>query len=491
MRTSVLGGDVVSRGFFGPLSRPAIAAVGVVVVLTVVLWLGLGGVLGTTGGFVLLGGGVAAVYPWGGRRAAAERGLRQVRYVRCRIRGLHRFDPAARVPVGKRPTWPVPPPLGSVWPLDLRDTPHRDMFVLHHHNPGEQAYLSVLIQVDGHAGAPLSEQDASARYGTLLSQLAQGGSFITGLQQICRIGPHDPAGHRAFVAARLSTRNSSRRFASWYDGLVGDVTRGAPQHRNYVAVRFPVTGEFRAAARRYGPGDAGWAGLVRAELADFVRRAGPAGLTRPRVLGEHRACAVLRSLQDSGFPLDQHEGVRWPGCWQPYVAGRRCLVVNGKWFSRTAVVPRDAVTPIPRGPRWPAELLAEPGPPLIRTLSVRMELVPAAVARARALRDARTDNATRHTRTTSRGEDSVDETVLSGSQRRVRDLAPGSGHHGVEWAMAISVTARDPGELSRACARITDVAANCGLTRLDWQDTWHDAAAIMTLPLARGMAVDR
>jgi hypothetical protein len=37
MRTSILGGEVASRGYFGPLTRPAIAALGVSVALTILL----------------------------------------------------------------------------------------------------------------------------------------------------------------------------------------------------------------------------------------------------------------------------------------------------------------------------------------------------------------------------------------------------------------------------------------------------------------------
>ena len=46
-------------------------------------------------------------------------------------------------------------------------------------------------------------------------------------------------------------------------------------------------------------------------------------------------------------------------------------------------------------------------------------------------------------------------------------------------------------ELLRACARVEVAAANCAIGRLDWQDGWHDGAAMTTYPMARGMAVAR
>jgi hypothetical protein len=469
MRTSMLGGEVVRGGYFGPMSRPAVAALGASAVLTIALWLGVGGAFSTVAGFVVLGTAFVALYPWDGRRTVAERWLWRARFLHSRVCGLNRFVPAGLVTSGPRHRrWP--PPLGQVRPLDLRGTPHEDMFVLYHHNPGEERYLSVVLQLDG------QQEEASAGYATMLAHLAKGG-FVRGIQQLTRIVPHDPARHRVFIAARAARQPGRQWLVSCYQDLVDRTAVTSEQHRNYVVARIPVTHQFVTEAQRCGAGVAGWAELVREELARMADLVRGAGLSRPRVLGEQRTCAVLRSLQDPDFPIDHHAGVRWWNCWQSYVGEYSHVTVNGKWFSRTAIVPRDAIPAVPLGSRWLAALLTQVDPPVIRTLSVRMEVVPAVAARAATVRDAAMD-------CPAWAEDTA-------AQQRLRDLAPGSGHHGVHWSMAISITARDPGGVRRACARIGEAAADCALSRLDWQDSKHDIAAVMTYPLGRGMAVRR
>lgn len=486
MRTSILGGEVVGRGMLGKVDSRTGAALGGVGLIAVWLWLGIGGATGTIAGLGVVIVGVAVLYPWNGRRSPAAGWVRAWRFLVRRRRGVAAFvaDPDNEQAV-------TPPPVGRVSPLDLAGTPHEDMFVLRHANPGESPYLSVVMEVDGQPQGLRTVAEfeaASARYGVMLSQLARDGSFIRGLQQINRILPHDPARHRAFIAARVSERPGIESLVRSYEDLIDLTTHTAEQHRNYLVARFPMTGEFGAAARRYGQGEAGWAGLVREELARLAELVSRADLVRPRVLGEQRTCAVLRSMQDPSYPVDQHEGIRWHNCWQDYQGERGHVAVNERWLHRVAVVPRDAIGAVPLGSHWLAPLLVEVNPAVIRTLSVRMEFVPARVARARAVRDVAVDGASRHN-AAEKGQigDGTDEMLLSASRRRLNDLTPGSGHHGVEWSMSLSVTAADTGELARASTRVANAAANCAIGRLEWQDTWHDAAAITTYPLARGM----
>lgn len=488
MRTSILGGEVAGRGLFGRLDRRSALALGAVVLFAAVLWLDVGGSAGIVSGLGMVAAGFVVLYPWSKQRSAAELWLRAWRFWLRRRRGLTVFTAGNAAE-------PAPPVLGRVEPLELEGTQHEDMFVLRHSNPGEPSYLSVVMEVDGQPQGLRTEaqfEAASARYGTMLAQLARDGSFIRGIQQINRIVPHDPALHRAFIASRVSGRPAIQTLVRSYEDLIDLTANTAEQHRNYLVARFPVTGEFVAAARRYGAGAIGWAGLVREELARFADLVARADLARPRVLGEQRTCAVLRSIQDPGFPVDRHEGVRWHNCWLGYRGERGHLAIEGRWLHRVAVVPTDAMAAVPLGSHWLAPLLVEVNPAVIRTLSVRMEFLPARVARARAVRDVAVDGASRHNaERRGRVGDGTDEMMLSASSRRLADLAPGSGHHGVEWSMAVSVTAADEGELARACTRVENAAANCAIGRLEWQDTWHDAAVLAAYPLARGMAAIR
>ncbi|CRK56997.1 putative membrane protein [Alloactinosynnema sp. L-07] len=500
MRTAVLGGEVARRGLFGALPKPAYAALGVAVITAFILWLGVGGMTGAISGFVVLAATYVLVNPWSRHRSIAENGLWALRWRLRRRSGQTRFAAPGALAVAERepgeivePLWELPVPLGRVEPLDLAGTDHEQFFILHHHNPGEPDYLSVMMEVQGQASGLRAERaydTVSMRYGIMLAQLAKTGSYIRGLQQINRIVPHDPTPHRAFVTTRVSQRAGLEDVIASYEELVDSTASTAEQHRNYLVARLPLTGGFFDEARGYGDGAAGWAGLVREELARLADLAVRAELTRPRVLGEQRSCAVLRSLQDPRWPIDRHEGVRWSNCWQSYRAERDRLVVNDLWHTRTAFLPRSGIAPAQLGPRWLSPLLTKVNPSVVRTLSVRMEFVPDALARAKAVIDVAQDGASL-LGADEKGKvgDGTEQVMLSASARRLRDLAPGSGHAGVNWSMAISVTAADPGELRRACMRVANEAAQSALTDLDWQDTQHDVAVLATYPLARGMAV--
>jgi hypothetical protein len=498
MRVAYLGGEVSRRGLFGSLSRPAYVVLGLAVFGAFLLWIGVGGMVGAIGGFALLGASYAVVNPWGRRRSIAENWLWTLRWWQRQRSGQTVFtalDHVAQLDPDTitRPIWNSPVPLGRVEPLDLSGTGYESLFVLHHHNPGERPYLTVMMEVQGQASGLRTDsayESVAMRYGVMLAQLAKSGSYIRGLQQINRIVPHDSTPHRSFIAQRVSTRPGLEEVIASYEDLVDLTALEAEQHRNYLVARIPLTPEFYEESQSYGDGLSGWAGLVREELARMADLAARAELSRPQVLGEQRTCAVLRSLQDPRWPIDQHEGVHWNNCWQSYRAERDRLVVNDTWHTRTAFLPREGIAPAPLGPRWLAPLLTKVSPSVIRTLSVRMEFIPDKRARAKAVVDVTQDGASlQGGDQKNKIGDGTDEVMLSASARRLRDLAPGSGHQGVDWAMSIAVTALDPGELRRACMRVANEAAQSALTDLDWQDTWHDVSVLSTYPLARGMAV--
>ena len=84
--------------------------------------------------------------------------------------------------------------------------------------------------------------------------------------------------------------------------------------------------------------------------------------------------------------------------------------------------------------------------------------------------------------------DGTTDMMRSASEQRAADLMPGSGHHGIAYTFAVSVTGRDPADLRRARARVEEAAAECCITDLRWAARRHDVAVFATYPLARGMA---
>ncbi|MDP1293840.1 hypothetical protein Q6296_28910, partial [Klebsiella variicola] len=77
------------------------------------------------------------------------------------------------------------------------------------------------------------------------------------------------------------------------------------------------------------------------------------------------------------------------------------------------------------------------------------------------------------------------------SAHRRSDLKPGSGHHGMIYSLAVSVTGRGEDDALRACTRVEQAAADCGIGEIEWQDNRHDVASLLTLPLGRGLAATK
>ena len=155
MRISVLGGEISRRGLLGSLGTPAYAALGAAGCIAFTLWLAVGDVAGAVSGFAVLAGTYGVVRPWG-RRSIAAQALWAWRWRRRRLRGETTFTAPEMVRESDPdhlfgPLWALPTPLGRVEPLDLSGTAWEQMFILWHHNPGERAYLSVLMEVQGQA----------------------------------------------------------------------------------------------------------------------------------------------------------------------------------------------------------------------------------------------------------------------------------------------------------------------------------------------------
>jgi hypothetical protein len=127
--------------------------------------------------------------------------------------------------------------------------------------------------------------------------------------------------------------------------------------------------------------------------------------------------------------------------------------------------------------------------PTIRTVSVRLDFVPAARARTAARGDFTADEA-RKVKEARKGkiDDGSSDVLLSASDRRRQDLMPGSGHHGVIYSLAVAVTGRDEEDLERACLRVTEAANDSAISEIEWATDDHDVRVFATLPLGRGLA---
>lgn len=518
-RTAHLDPQVRRHGLFG-MSRLMVIVWAIAVFVTIVIWMSVRGWSGAIIGAIILGGVALTTSQRGGEKSIAGQVIFQWRNHFRRRRGEHiycstadrgdrtgipspDYDPEAD------PAWQHPVPLGNVTPLDLTGTGFDSLFILLHTNPGETQYLSVMLQVEGLKGGLRSNAAYATswqQYGYLAAELAQEGSFIRGTQQIHRSVAYDLTPHTEWYAKKLVNADGKlKKMVDSYWGLLQEVRPIAEEHRVWYIVKIPVDRNFiaRASTRdSWGDGrraEVGWASVVRDELERFEMLLRGAGMGEVTVLGRQRTCAVIRSLMDPSFALDDDTDADWESCWQSYVGGRDAVVVNGRWHTAVAHVPPGGIDPTPLGPLWLHPLLvgvaADEGTEdqkraaTIRTVSVRMDFIPDTAARAQAVQDLTSDAADDiEERQKGRIDDGTTETNMSGSKRRRLDLMPGKNIHGMAWSMWISVTGTDADDLQRACLRVSAAAGRSAIKRLKWQTDAHDVTQIATLPLARGMA---
>lgn len=518
-RTAHLDPQVRNRGLFG-MSRLMVIVWGVAVFVTIVIWMSIRGWTGAIIGAIILGGVALTTSELGGQKSIAQQVIFRWRNHFRRRRGEHIYystaDRGDRTGVPSPdydpeadPAWQHPVPLGNVAPLDLTGTGFDSLFILRHANPGETEYLSVMLQVEGLKGGLRSNPAYATswqQFGYLMAELAQEGSFIRGTQQIHRSVAYDLTPHTNWYAQQLvNTDGKLETMVDSYWGLLQEVRPIAEEHRVWYVVKIPVDRAFMArAAKRDSWGDGrraeiGWASVVRDELERFEMLLRGAGMGEVTVLGRQRTCAVIRSLMDPSFALDDDLDADWESCWQSYIGERDAVVVNGRWHTAIAHIPPGGVDPAPLGPLWLHPLLVgvaadegsedEERAATIRTVSVRMDFIPDSAARAQAVEDLTSAAASDiEERQKGRIDDGTTETHMSSSQRRRQDLKPGTNIHGMDWSMWVSVTGKDADDLQRACLRVSQAAGRSAIKRLDWQHEVHDVAQIATLPLARGMA---
>src|SRR5699024_415852 len=223
--------------------------------------------------------------------------------------------------------------------------------------------------------------------------------------------------------------------------LVDGVISEQEQNRTWLTIGVPASREFYAAADRVPlpeemadatsreRADARTAVVLATELRRIIS-AGRANGFSFRELDERRLAAVTRSLQDPDQPLDRLEGADKFSMWLPWIGSEssRYLVIEGsqkRWYTRTAVVPRDgfAAGELPVDMLVP--LLTGVNPAVVRTVSTLVTVVPETTARDEARDDLTMDRSAVQQRA-KQVSDGTSEAQLTASQRRLQDLQPGS-----------------------------------------------------------------
>lgn len=368
------------------------------------------------------------------------------------------------------------------------------------HTPtGEDAYLSVAFAVEGQIRGMESDAflaTAMTSWGAMLSRLGAKGSLAKRVQSLTRVVPVDSAYHEAWVWSQLDD-DAPRALVESYDEVVTRVSASGLMQRHYVVVRWPLSPDFIAEAARRGPAQEGWRRLMRAQVSQVRSQLRKAKLGQVAPVSAAQLAAVLRHMQQPSWPIDQAADVDIDAPWLPSHDEWSATVTSGldpdgvpeQWWHRTALLPIEAFETGPRTSLWLAPLLSQLPYPIVRTLSLQTEVVPAADARRAARTDVTTDLADLEAQK-EKGVLTSEELSagLAAARSRLEDLRPGSGHHGAGWAGHLTISARSREELIEARSRIEEAAGNAGISSLEWLDTQQAAAAACTWPLARGMA---
>ena len=516
MQTRVLGGEGGRRGFFGGTHSKARTAglilVAIVGAVLVIAFQGTGLIVTLVASAVVY---VATIRTY--------RGSPLVRWQRSRgwkerqRTGTDRFEPVATRPAGLGETgsrkerkagvkvwnayrdWPDGAE-GMHWLQRGRGEPG----ILWHVPTGEDAYLSVAFALEGQIRGIQSDRfldAAMTAIGDLFARYGSPSALPNRVQFLTRVVPVDSAYHEEWVWQQLDDEDAVPALVASYDEVVRLVSRSGLMQRHYAVIRWPLTPTFLAAAARRGPAQAGWRALMRSEIESVRSHLVTAKLGEVTPVTAAQLAAVLRHMQQPSWPIDQAADVDVDAPWLPSHDELSATINTAvgpdgneeQWWHRTALLPIESFETGPRTSLWLAPLLSRMPHPIVRTLSLQTEVIPAADARQAARMDVTTDLADLAAQR-EKGVLTSEELAagLTAARARLDDLRPGSGHHGAGWAGHLTISARSRAALIDATARITEAAGNAGVSSLEWLDTQQAAAAACTWPIARGMRpVDR
>jgi hypothetical protein len=531
VRTSVLGGEVASRGL--PVAQLIIWIVGALAGIAALIVVG--GVPGVLVCMVVVLTTAGSTLKLFDDQSLAGMAAHRLSTWWRRRDGRHIWltpgDPARGIAPDPDygdpqldPGWTFPPALGACEPIDLAGTGLDDLFILWHHNPGERSYFQIILAVQGQAEGLRSNerwaQNQAAYSESVLNSAARDTVFTRSLQLVLRVVPADLDPHEQWLqhkVAQLPPERAAQLAPAIvsYGHLIDDARPHSEEPYSYLSVAIPENGRLmreasRIARSKNAKPEGGVAQVIRDEAARIQRALQAAGFGRVDVLGEQRACAVMRAMINPSFALDRHQGASWRNWIPTFFGGRESVLVRAStdpdrreeyWHTRVGIVPPGKIPPVQLGPAWLTPLLSrvEPDPgdpgddlppsPTMRTVTVRMDLVPARIAREATKRHATTD-AAKAIELQQKGKisDGSEEVLSSSSARRREDLKAGTGYHGVIWSMAIAVTGRDADDLDRACDRVTAAAGDSAIPEIRWCTDDHDIGLFWTLPLGRGLA---
>lgn len=531
VRTSVLGGEVASRGL--PVAQLVIGGIGALA--AIVAMIVVGGLIGLALAAAVLIAAIGSTL-----NLFNDESLAGIAAHRCstwwrRRDGRHIWltpgDPALGIAPDPDygnpevdPGWTFPPGLGACEPIDLAGTGLDDLFILWHHNPGERPYFQIIMAVQGQAEGLRSNerwaQNQAAYSESVLNAAARDTVFTRSLQLVLRVVPADLEPHVQWMEREVQKLPEDRQVQLApaivsYGHLIDDAKPYSEEPYSYLSIAVPENGRLmreasRIARSKNATPEGGVAQVLRDEAARIQRALQSAGFGRVDVLGEQRACAVMRAMINPSFALDRHQGASWRNWIPTFFGGRESVLVRAStdpdrreeyWHTRVGVIPPSKIAPVQLGPAWLTPLLSrvEPDPgdpgdglppsPTMRTVTVRMDLVPARIARQATKRHA-TNDAAKALELQQKGQisDGSEEVLSSSSARRREDLKAGTGYHGVIWSMAVAVTGRDADDLDRACDRVTAAAGDSAIPEIRWCTDDHDIALFWTLPLGRGLA---
>lgn len=376
---------------------------------------------------------------------------------------------------------------------------------------GETPALTVVFPLGGQIRGLESDRRISSvatKFGRMLAANGELSSRVSRVQLVTRLLPVDTAAHEAWVLENLNRGEDGKVREDLYELMVSYAQvvdqlkegNGGLGQRHFCVAKWPVTPKLLAAGARRGDGVEGLVRLMNNEIDQMYRRLAGADLDPGRALTAAQVAAMCRHQQMPTYPIDQAGDLNAydPDPWltEDGSAMDHSIVTDTgpegereSWWHATARVPIEAVETGARSPLWMLPLLSRMAEPVIRTIALEFETVPATQARAQARQDLTLDMANLAGQAKKGQIAGAElEVAQAAAKSRVNDLRPGSGHHGGVWVMHVTVSAADRTGLIEAMERIEEAAGHTGITELAWIEGVGVAHHGYTFPLARAMA---